>query len=322
MPNFAKKLYVKISDETKVGIFAIFTLAILLFGFSFMKGNAIFSSENTYYALYDNINGVQISNPVLLNGHRIGKVHDIRLQKENNNKILLVLSIKGGLDMPLGTIARITDTDILGQKAVEIFFGDSKEFHESRDTIQGETSKGMIADMIAPYMEKLNKTIEELRSSMGDGGENDWKTSLDNLKKSVANINTFSEELNSSNLVKKLGRVISHVESITLSLKENEDHINAILANLNSVTDSLQSANIKGTVDESYAVLKQVNDITTKINRGEGSLGLLVNDEALYENLRKTSENLDKLVIDLKEHPEKYVQVSVFGGKSKDKKPD
>lgn len=310
----------KISDETKVGIFAIFTLAILFFGFSFMKGRDVFSSNNTYYALYDNINGLQVSNPILLNGHRIGKIYDIRIQKDNDNKVLVVLSIQGGLDVPTGTKAVIIDVDILGQKALEIIMGESDMMHESRDTILGETSKGMIADMLNPYIEKINKSIEELKGSMDESGVNSLKETMTNLNLAVAHIKDVTEDLNTSNLAGRLGQVISHVQSITMSLKENEENINAILTNLNHVSDSLKSANIKGTIDESYAVLKEVNDISSKINSGEGSLGLLVNDDELYNNLRKTSENLDKLVIDLKEHPEKYVSVSVFGGKVKEKK--
>ncbi|MBT4337015.1 MAG: MCE family protein [Bacteroidetes bacterium] len=310
----------KVSDETKVGIFAVFALAILFFGFSFMKGKDVFSSNFTYYALYDDILGLQVSNPIVLNGHRIGKVYDIRLQKENENRVLIVLSIKGGLDLPIGTKARIVDLDILGQKAVELVLGESNQYHESKDTIIGETSSGLIGEMLAPYIEKLNESIEEIKQSWGDTNAIDIKGSMSNLTLAIADIKQVTGELKASNLAGRLSNILAHVESITKSLKENEDNINAILANLNSVSDSLSAANIKGTIDESYAVLKQIDDISTKINQGEGSLGLLVNDNQLYDNLKKTSENLDKLIVDLKEHPEKYVQVSVFGGKSKSKK--
>jgi phospholipid/cholesterol/gamma-HCH transport system substrate-binding protein len=321
MSIFAKNQGVKISEEVKVGIFAVATLVILFFGFNFMKGKDVFSSDNTYYAVYDDVKGLQPSNPVVLNGHRIGKIYDIRLMKNDINKVVVVLSIQGGLDLPLGTKARIVDLDILGQKAVDIVLTNNIMMHESRDTLIGETSGGMVAEMLQPYIEKLNATINDFTSNLNESGTNNLKVTIANLTTAVNNVKDFSDDLKTAQVAQRLGNIMLNVQSISRELKENEENINAILANLNSVSDSLKSAQIKQTIDESYAVLKQVNDISTKINGGQGSLGLLVNDSILYNNLKSTSANLDKLVLDLKENPERYVSLSLFGGKEK-KKPE
>ncbi|MFC2113984.1 MlaD family protein [Bacteroidota bacterium] len=310
----------RISDETKVGLFAVATLVVLFVGVKFMKGRDIFSSANTYYAYYDDINGIQESNPIVVNGHRIGRVYDIRLEQENGNRVLVVLSVQGDLKLPLGTKARIIDLDILGQKAIELVLSESNQYHESKDTLIGESSPGMIGEMIEPYIEKVKETIAKLQESLDDGDGTDLKTTIANLNETIVNIKEITEDLNDANLASRLSLIVGHVEAITRTLKENEENIHAILTNLNTVSDSLAAAHIKQTIDESYAVLEQVNLITQKINSGEGSLGMLVNDDVLYKNLEKTSNDLDKLILDLKEHPGRYVHFSLFGRKDKEAK--
>lgn len=315
----------KISDESKIGIFAVFTLTVLILGYNLLKGKDVFSSSHTYYAYYENINGLQVSNPVVLSGHRIGKVYDVEFDEKNPKLVKVTLSIRVPVDLHDGTIAKIIDLDILGAKAVEIIPGTGSKIIESRGVLKAETSKGLgdaIDKSIKPITEKLNKTLVEFNKMLDEGASQNLKLSIENLKESTEEIKLLTEKINRNKVIERLTNILANVDAITQTIKNNQNQIDNFIKNINSISDSIQASNLAQAINESYELVSRVNAILEKVNRGEGSLGQLVNDDKLYINLEKTSKNLNILVEDLKKHPSRYVNFSIFGKKDKESKTE
>ena len=315
----------KISDETKIGIFAVFTLTVLILGFNILKGRDVFSSSHTYYAYYDNINGLQVSNPIVLRGHRIGKVYDIEFDDENSDKVKVTLSITVPVELKEGTIAKIVDLDILGAKAVEIVPGKGKNPVESKGTLKGETAKGLgdaIDKTVKPIADKLNNTLAEFNRMLDEGASDNLKQSIENLKESTDDIRELTDKMRKNKVIERLSAILANVDAITKTIKSNQAEIDNFIKNINNISDSIKASDLAKTIDESYQLVNHVNLILEKVNKGEGSLGQLVNDDKLYVNLEKTSKNLNILIEDLKKHPSRYVNFSVFGKKDKGSKTE
>lgn len=316
-----KIIALKITDESKVGIFAVFTMIILLFGLNMLKGKNIFVKNATYYAVYDHIAGLSESNPILINGHQVGKVYSIHLNMDER-KVLVVLSVKREIDLPVGTIAKIIDMDILGAKAVELILTENPEMHKRNDTLIGLTAISIgstVENMISPVIHKIDSTLAGILASvLDDNGQNNLKASIDNLRCTTDNIKKMTDQINQGNVIGRFSRIVANVESISNTLKENQDEIDLFMNNLSTLSDSIDAAQLAATIRKANDMVTEVNFLMQKINNGEGSLGQLVNDKKLYENLELTSQNLNTLIVDLKNKPKRYVHFSIFGRSGKD----
>lgn len=313
----------KISNETKVGVFAAITITLLLLGYNFLKGNKLFSNDKTYYSIYDKVDGMKSSSFVQLHGLTIGRVMNLDLNSEE--KIVATLVIKGGVKIPKNSVARILNSGLLGDKVVRLEFSDSKIIAEDGDTLisaKGENlSEGVIKE-IAPIKEKAETVLSSMDSVLTLMKDIFSNKTRGNIESAVKNLNQSTEQLNTmmKNETVRLDKIFANVESITNNLNKSNKDITAILSNAASVTDSLKQADLLQTLNDAKMALADFALIMAKINKGEGSLGLLVNDKNLYSHLDSTASNLDKLMIDLKENPGRYVHLSVFGKKDKAKK--
>lgn len=311
----------KISNETKVGALTAVAITILVIGYSFLRGNDLFSSENTYYTDYDNVDGLVVSNPVMVNGFKIGRVSKTTLM--DNGKIRTEFKIKKEYKIPSNTIARISSDGFLGGKVIVFELGNSKTYAKDGDPLQSDVQANLL-QKVEPLQKKIEDLVERLDSvlfavntALDEEFQRDFKSSLRSISislKNVEKITTDVEGLMGSER-ERLARIMQNLESITHNFKNNGDKINQIMANLDQLSSDLSKTEIKATVDNAYQAMKDVQEITDKINKGEGSLGLLLNDDKLYDNLSRTSASLDELVQDLKTNPGKYLKISIFGKK-------
>lgn len=311
----------KISNETKVGALTAVAITILVIGYSFLRGNDLFSSENTYYTDYDNVDGLVVSNPVMVNGFKIGRVSKTTLM--DNGKIRTEFKIKKEYKIPSNTIARISSDGFLGGKIIVFELGNSKTYAKDGDPLQSDVQANLL-QKVEPLQKKIEDLVERLDSvlfavntALDEEFQRDFKSSLRSISislKNVEKITTDVEGLMGSER-ERLARIMQNLESITHNFKNNGDKINQIMANLDHLSSDLSKTEIKATVDNAYQAMKDVQEITDKINKGEGSLGLLLNDDKLYDNLSRTSASLDELVQDLKTNPGKYLKISIFGKK-------
>lgn len=311
----------KLSNETKVGTLTVIAIAILFIGYSFLRGNDIFSSDNMFYTDYDNVDGLTPSKPVLVNGYQIGRVSKMYLTE--SGKIRTEFKIKSEYDIPDNTIARIVSESILGGKAIVFELGNSPTLARDGGPLTSDVQANLM-EKVEPLQKKIENLVVKLDSvlsavntALDDEFQRDFKKSLKSISISLNNMEKITndvEGLMGSERV-RLAKIMQNLESITNNFQNNNGKINSILTNLDGLSNDLAKMEIKSTVDNANQAMKDVQAITDKINKGEGSIGLLVNDEELYNNLNNASQSLDQLVNDLKTNPGKYLKISLFGKK-------
>lgn len=311
----------KISNETKVGILASFAIAIFIVGYNFLKGNDIFTSESDYYAIYDKVDGLSVSKPVLVNGYQIGRVAGLTLQP--NGKILANFKINPKYEIPKNTIARLESTDLLGSKAVIFDLGSSTTFAADGDTLNANIQIGIL-DQMEPVQKKAQILISRMDSILytvnqvlNPNFQKNIEKSFNSIAGTLQTLESTSKTLDGmvSVQTKRIDNILSNAESISENLKNNNAQITSILSNLNKVSDEVARSNFKETIQNANQAIVELQTAISKAHEGNGSLALLLNDDKLYNNLNNASKNLDNLMIDLKANPKRYVSFSVFGGK-------
>ncbi|WP_432712802.1 MlaD family protein [Pedobacter sp.] len=313
----------KIANETKVGILAASSIALLFIGYNFLKGNAIFTDETVLYARYSRVDGLGVSKPVLINGFQIGRVDKLQLQP--NGEIVATLKINGQYDIPTNSIARLESTDLLGSKAIIMVLGNDRVFAKDGDTLNANVEKNLM-EAVQPVQKKAEAIIEKMDSIltsvntiMNPDFQRNVNKSFNSIAATLGNLESTSVKIDK--LVgtegSRIAAILTNVQSISNNLKNNNEKINGILNNISNVTDQVAAANFKQTIDNANKAVADLQNVVSKVNDGKGSLGLLINDSRMYENLNSASKNLDNLIIDLKENPKRYVHFSVFGGGGK-----
>lgn len=314
----------KISREIRIGIFGLLTVAAFVIGVNFIKGRDIFHKHRTFYAIYNATNGIQDAAPVSINGLGVGKVTDIKFLSENSSKILIELTIYNPVFIPSNSVARIYSLDLLGTKNIEIVFGDSKTAAMDGDTLIGSSQMSLTEEVnmqVAPIKEKaenllssLDTMVTVLQSVFNSETRSNINASFISIRTTLGNLESTTYNLDT--LVygqrKRLERIMFNIESITTNFRENDANISNILTNFSAVSDSIAKANIAGTLMNVNSVLTRIDVITTKIDKGEGTIGLLLNDKKLYDNLDKSAAQLESLIKDIKTNPFRYVNFSVF----------
>lgn len=322
----------KISKEAKVGIVVTSGILMFLIGFNFLKGKNLFSHTRKIYAVYMNIDGLVESSPVLVNGFRVGQIDDICLYSEKSEAILVTILINNkDIKIPRNSIAQIISSDLLGSKAVQLLLGDGNDYVQNGDTISSgieDDLKKSVDKRIAPLQKKAEGLISSIDSVMivvqgilSKDVKNNLSLSFEGIKNAISSFEQTSLRLDTLIVTEKhkLTNIFSKVESISSNLANNNDKLTNIINNFSSISDSLAKANLKSTIDNANVAMGQASSIMTKINKGQGSIGMLINNDTLYRNLKSASINLDKLFVDIKEHPQKYVHFSIMGGSKENK---
>ena len=245
----------------------------------------------------------------MFNGYKVGNVTDVELLKAGG-KFKVYFVINEDIDIPEGSSVKVSSA-LLGGKALNLLFSKNTKLAESGQTLQSMADTTLMESMsnvLKPLNAKINSIVTSLDSILANGELN---RSLANFNKSLKSFTRTSD--NASVILEqsmpKLSNIMGNVESITQNLKNNNDKISLTIANLKTTSDNLAALKLKETVDKANEALTQISGIMDKINKGEGSLGLLVNDKSLYNNLNNTAADLDKLLKDLNQFPSKYIPV-------------
>lgn len=313
----------KIKNETKVGVLAAFAIALLIIGYNFLKGNSIFSSETTLYAKYTHVDGLGVSKPVLVNGFQIGRVDKLELKPDGT--IMATLKIKDQYEIPKNTIARLESTDLLGGKAIVMVLGNSTEIAEDGFILNANVEKSLM-ESVQPVQKKaeliitkMDSILTSVNSILNPSFQKNVDKSFTSIASTLGALEATSKKVDAlvGSESSKLSSILSNVEAITANFKNNGAKIDAVLSNLNKVTDNVAALNFKSTIDNANKAVADLQVMVSELKAGKGSLGKLLNDDAMYNNLTSASKNLDALMIDLKANPKRYVHFSVFGGKNK-----
>lgn len=309
----------KISNETKVGSLALIAVALLVLGFNYLKGTSLFDKSFNLYAEYDNIDGLTAGNKILINGMQVGQVNSLTLDAKTG-KIRVDFSITQDIGIPDDSRALIFSSDLLGSKAINLILGTSSVI-----LVDG----GVVIDSIAPTLnERIEKEVLPLKDKI-ESALNSIDSFVYGLKEILSDENRDNITISMRNLKNTTGRLDStmvKIDQMMLSAKailknfeQNKEVINKILTNTGTFSDSLaqQAGRIRGIITNADASVAKLQSVLQKIDKGEGSLGLLVNDKELYNNLNGSAESLDSLLVDLRKHPKRYVHFSIFGAKEK-----
>jgi phospholipid/cholesterol/gamma-HCH transport system substrate-binding protein len=273
--------------------------------------------------LYKNVGGLTESNPVYLNGFVVGKVNKISFTPDMKGGIVVDFVLReNDLKIPKNTIARIFSDGLLGTKAIGLDFGNATEYAKSGDTLLPNLENSLtdqMSEQLMPVKDKAESLIVRADSLMAVITKLFSPGVNDNLRHSIENVNSIT--LNVNGMVaeqrKRLDAITANVESISKNLKENNQNLSIVMANFKNISDSIAKANLTQTLNNANIAVKQTAEIMDKINSGKGSLGMLVNNDSLYKHLDMASRDLDRLLVDLKEHPKRYVHISVFGKSDK-----
>jgi phospholipid/cholesterol/gamma-HCH transport system substrate-binding protein len=316
-------LKINISREVKIAILVIVTLAFGIWGFNYLKGKDIFVKHREFYAIYNKVEGLGISSPVVVNGYAVGAVTEIALMKERPGFLIVKFRISNSdLQIPMDTEAKIASSSLLGSKQIQLLMGIDSVYLEPGDTLNTTIEEDLqtsVNKMIQPLKDKVERLISNvdsilvpIQTILDEEGTRKLAESLqriprvlENLEKTTYRIDTLvAQEKN------KLGRIISNVESITGNLKKNNEKITSILENVEEITDSLAKSNFKETIKHATDVVAKVDMVMEKVNKGEGTLGALLYDDRLYSQLDGAASKLNHLIDDIEQNPERYLNFS------------
>lgn len=310
----------KLSKEAKTGLLATLALVALIWGINYLKGTELFTTYKKYCAIYTNVDGLVPSNPVLLSGFKVGQVDKMEYTEDNTSRILVTLRIRKDVFVSKSTKANIVTGDLLGSKSVMLEYGEDKTPANKGDTLPSEL-KTSLASQVGPLKDKAESLIQSLDSVahglhrlLNGSSGNSLTNALKNFEETSASLNMLVSSEKS-----KLRMMIDNAESISHNLKNNNEKLTNIIDNFSQISDSLVKANISRTIINANKTLEETSAIMGKINKGEGTLGLLINNDSLYNRLSNGAADLDKLLIDLKANPRRYVHFSVFGKSDKAK---
>ena len=310
----------KTSREIKIAFLVIGGIALFIYGFSFLKGTSLLERDKTIYTIYNEVEGLVPGAKVTINGLSVGKISEIDFLP-NSTRILITMKIRDELVFSNRSTALLYETGLIGGMAVSIkpvFDNENKII--SGDTLPSEVKPGL-TELINRQIEPLQAKISSMLSSadslfIGVSNVLDNNTQL-NLKNTLQNLSSTTQNLNeaSSYLIKIL-------EDNKNDINSTFNNFSGTSANLKSITDSISEANISLTLKEFNESVSGLNLILSSIQAGNGTLGKIVNDESLYESLMDTSDELKSLLSDLKNHPKRYINLSIFGKKEKPYLPE
>ena len=317
----------KLSKEFKSGFIFLLAIVFLVYGLKYLKGLNVFQSNKPYYAIYDDIDGLQVGSSIRLNGFNVGMVNNIVLS--NNNKLLVTLNINSVDSIPKNSVCKIVNQDLMGTKGVSLVLGKSDLFAKPGDTLQSGIENSLqdeVNAQILPLKNKAEELIGSVDSLLTVVAAVLNKNTRKNLSNSIKSLDETFSILSQTmikvdsmvyNNDKRVSKIILNLESITTNLNDSNSGIKPILYNLSLISDSLSNSNIGSLVEN-------INNISNNINSGSGSLTKLMKDDKLYNNLEKSTSELAELIEDIKNNPKRYVNFSILGGtnKSYEKKKD
>lgn len=306
----------KLTREAKTGIIIVAGIVAFIFGLSYLKSSPLFDNNKTFYAVYDNVGGLQSGTQVSINGYNVGNVTSINF-KDSSGKLVVTFSVSNEFDFSKNSVAELFDTGIIGGKSIQIIpVFDQAEMAKSGDTLQSKIKPGiteLVQQKLTPLQQKVEGAVSNADSLLMNVNEILDDPTKRELKETIVALNQLVKSFKGS------------ADNLNVLMENNKQQLDSSLKNVSTITsnfaqlsDSLVNADLSGTLASFQSTVVKLNGILEKIENGEGSLGKLHKDDALYNNLAEASRELDLLLQDFRLNPKRYVNVSVFGKKQKD----
>ncbi len=320
----------------KIGLILVIVAGILIWGINFCKGKNLFTKENIYYTPYSQVEGLQPNSAVLLRGHKIGHVKNIYFTSSKYDQLTVELSIFSDIQLPKSSIAKIFSSDILGSKAIDIIipqeFDVAEGYVENFDTLNTEIEASITDQVrieVAPLKAQAEKllqsaaiAIDQVKYVVNEANGKGLSRCFIKLQNAIDAIHHSGVTLDTmlTNGNEHVQSILKNVDSITYTISNHSDEIGTLINNFSNISDSVSKANIAQTLYKADDAVTQIQLVLNKINSGESSLGALVDDKTLYNNLENASKQLNTLLIDVQKNPKRYVSFPIFSsGKDKSK---
>ncbi len=314
-----------LSRELKAGLVVLTAGLVLYFGISYLKNSNLFKEGITLYSVYDKVEGIMGSQPVTINGLAVGRIENIYFHPDQSGRVVVAMTINTDYPITVTTLAQIKSSDLLGAKEIALEIGSGSVLVEDGDTLRSAIEESLgdaINKEVLPVKVKTEKLIASLDTAiqiltgfLKGGVENDFRSSFSNVNQSLIHLNEITTELSTYMVENResLGRATQNFERLSKSLADNRDELERVFANVANISDSLGKANVGQTMLALERTSKNLDVVTGRMANGEGTLGKLSAQDSLYNQIDKTVQSLDRLLLDLRYHPERYVRLSVFG---------
>jgi len=309
----------KISNETKVGALTAIAITVLILGFNFLKGKG--ASGKEVFAVFPNVEKLVASNPVFINGLQVGKVTNLQEKDKNMSGIVVTITLTKDLNIPRNSVATL-NSELLGTTAVNIFLGNGADYMKEGDTLRSERSLALtdrLQKSIDPAINNINKTllsldevIQKLNTILDPNTRNNLQGIITNL---AGSSHSLQQLLNTETGL--LAKSINNLHTITADFARNGPKIDSTFSNLQTATDKLSKAKIAEAIESLQRTMARLETGIAKIDSKEGTVGMLLNDRQLYEEVRRTNRSLTTLLDDLRVNPKRYINISLFGTKDK-----
>ena len=304
---------IKISKEWKVGIVSIVIVLLFVWVGFFLAGRNLFTSENTYYAVFENTGGVNIASPVMVNGKKVGRVSTLDFVSDTDYRIKMGIGIKKKYKIPKGSVASVESMGLMSGSGVVLYLGNETEMLPSGEWLEGQQKPDLL-ESLSPLKDRLESILISVDSVMGNinkimGGQavEDLSFTISSLKASMENLSQLTDHANEM-LASNKGKVGGIVDNLT-----------KVPRNMEKVSDTLANAELGATIASLHQTLFSLQSVMNKVEAGEGNLGQLLHNDTLYQNLENSSRQLELLLQDFREHPDRYIHISVFGNNKKNK---
>lgn len=311
----------QISNETKVGALTVVAVTLLVLGYNFLKGKDFTKKSSVIYARFVDVGSLEISSPVKIKGFRIGNVYRISNFDKNVSEVVVTINMVEDVNIPKNSVAVISNS-LTGTSTINIMPGNAKDYIAKGDTLQTSNNPdllGKVMNSLDPILHTVQQAVDSLKNVLGNLNSMFDESTKSHLKGVIANLNHSSANLSVLLNTKDgaLAKTLTNAEVFSTNLNKNNENLNVTIENFRTTSQKLSEAQLKETVQNLNNTINQLNLVLEKANNKEGSLGLLLNDPKLYNNLQNTSRSLNILLDDFKTHPKRYVSFSVFGKKDK-----
>ena len=311
----------KVSNETKVGILTIFALTVLVLGFNFLKNKDLFRNKKLIYAVFPNLGGLSRSNEVKVNGYLIGTVYKMAKKDKNADQFIVSINLNEEVNIPKDSKA-IISSPLVGSWYINIEKGKDNDFLKIGDTLQSKLDMGILDDVkaqLTPTLEKVRGSLDTLNILLNNVNGLLSSEAKANLHQAVANLNQSSSSLKTlldaeTGLIAK---TINSANEFINGIKKNAENIDATVLNVKTTSEKLAKLEVQPVIDSLQATISLLKSSAEKITNKNGSLGALMHDKSLYDNLNRTIIKAQTLIDDLRVHPKRYVNLSIFGKKDK-----
>ncbi len=301
------------------------TLFLFIWGLTYLKGKDIFSKQLTVYAVYENVSGLVETNPVVVSGVKVGQVDQIYFHPDGSGRIMVRIIMGRQINIPNNSVARLTGADFMGFREIDVVLGNSGVPLANGDTLGTLISASLteeVSQQIMPLklqtenlLAQVDSVLAVIQAIFNADTRDNITRSIDGIRQTIVNLQETTATVDStfSQQASRLAVIVANAESISTNLRQNNEAITNIIQNFSEISDTLAALELAQTMEDVNKAMEAFSGTMEKINRGEGSIGLLVNDEELYRNLERSSKQLDLLLEDIRQNPRRYINVSVFG---------